>query len=175
MDTDSDDIKRPRYVGNGLAQSVRYSDEDRDLAYQLWAYQYSQDAMKVCNHLGAMEFPILVTDRTLRRWVENHKWHERIRQDLKSVAPAIHESNVLSIFIGAREAINFLREQTRGETVPSGPRTQGAGMLLVAAGYHGRGDRSVLESAMESSSRNMLKEDFQLLSDEELFVKRNAG
>lgn len=110
----------------------------RELAYQLWAYTCGRNATKVARVLGEdHDAPVPV--RTVQYWASADRWGDRVREDLASIAPDLHQTIVSELILGAVESARLLRRSV-GDDLPGSERpdkvqVQAAFGLLDRAGY----------------------------------------
>ncbi len=124
-------VALPTRTGHGR----RYPAETVEMAYQLWAFKHGRNAQSVSDELSTEDNPLPVA--TVYRWAKEQRWAERADREIRELAPAIHAANVTSLIAGGPEAIQALREVTRGEGDPltMGHRVKAAVAILDRTGY----------------------------------------
>ncbi len=118
--------------------STRYDDEARDLAWQLWGFKHSRNGEAVAREL--QETYPGIDGRTIRRWADEGTWAETIPQQIRALAPAIHEGILIDLMAGAAEGASYLRAAARGEERAVQARVTAAIALLDRYGLGPRTD-----------------------------------
>lgn len=116
--------------------SERWPDEVREMAYQLWAYTCGRNAARVCAVL-ADEHGHEVPLRTVQHWASDGSWSDRVREDLSSIAPDLHQTIVSELILGAVESARLLRRSVGDHAGdrPDKVQVTSALALLDRAGY----------------------------------------
>lgn len=98
-----------------------YKEDVQELAYQLWAFQCGRRVRDVAQELarGVHGDPAAVHERTIRRWIIDGGWVERVRQDIRSIAPDLTEQTIIDLIVGRREAVHYLRRVVKEANEPS--------------------------------------------------------
>lgn len=133
--------------------SDRWPDEVRELAYQLWAYTCGRNAVRVCAVL-ADEHDAPVPLRTVQHWASSEGWSDRVREDLSSIAPDLHQTIVSELILGAVESARLLRRSVgdhEGER-PDKVQVTSALALLDRAGYSPLGRVAPVQPATPPAS-----------------------
>jgi hypothetical protein len=128
----------------------RYSEETRELAYELWAFVAGENCEEVAALLAREEYgAVVVPARTVRDWVTRFGWVERLASELDALAPAIRAKTARELVLGGLDAARVLRRATRDD-VPPGAKPDkvavtAAVALLDRAGFSPLGRTSAPE------------------------------
>jgi hypothetical protein len=128
----------------------RYTDETRELAYELWAFVAGENCEEVAALLAREEYgAVVVPARTVRDWVTRFGWVERLATELDALAPAIRAKTARELVLGGLDAARVLRRATRDD-VPPGAKPDkvavtAAVALLDRAGFSPLGRTSAPE------------------------------
>lgn len=108
----------------------------RELAYQLWAYTCGRNATRVARVI-AEEHGSTVPARTIQYWASTDGWSSRVRDDLSSIAPDLHQTIVSELILGAVESARVLRRSVGDSDIDRPDKNQitAAFGLLDRAGY----------------------------------------
>lgn len=147
----------------------RYTDEERELGYELWAYVCGENAEEVAVMLGREG--ITVPGRTVRDWAVRYGWAERMATELDTLAPAIRARTARELVIGGLEAARTLRRSVRADLDP-GDRPDktaitAAVALLDRAGFSPLGRTAAPDVAAPDTGARALP-DVALLSLEDI-------
>lgn len=114
-----------------------WSEDTRELAYQLWAFVHGRSARAVAAAL-ATEHGAAVPVRTVQHWASSGRWSERAAAELSAIAPDLHAGIVADLVLGAIDAARTLRRSVAegaGTDRPDKVQVQAALALLDRAGY----------------------------------------
>lgn len=102
-------------------RAVRHSDDVKERAYQLWAFQASRRAKIVSDLLASGELgdPVDVTERTIRNWATDDGWADRVRRDLRAIAPDMQEQTIAELIMGALSGARYLRAVIEDRAEPN--------------------------------------------------------
>ncbi len=143
---------------------TRYTDEARELAYQLWAFKHGRNASSVAAAMQD-EHPGL-DERTVQRWAKDGDWVVKVRQDLTALAPAIQQAIITDLIAGAGEGAQHLRAVARGEAKAEPARVNACLGLLDRAGF---GPRPAQPIAPEPERAAILsREEIRSMTPEEM-------
>lgn len=119
-----------------MTTSDRWTDEVRELAYQLWAYTCGRNATRVARVMED-EHDVSVPVRTIQHWAATDDWSTRVRDDLSSIAPDLHQTIVSELILGAVESARVLRRSVGDSDADRPDKNQitAAFGLLDRAGY----------------------------------------
>jgi hypothetical protein len=134
----SERVADPAVVRFPSNVATRYPDEARDLARQLWGFKLSRNAEAVAREMQT-DYPG-IEGRTIRRWADDGRWAETITQQVRALAPAIHEGILIDLMVGAAEGAGYLRAAARGEERAVQARVTAAIALLDRYGLSPRTD-----------------------------------
>jgi len=108
-----------------LVKGQEYGSDIREWARQRWTWQHGRNAAAVAREMRS-RCPHIDAD-TVNRWAARDGWATKARDDLKALAPAIHESIVTDLIAGAGEAAAYVRTVVRGDDMsadyPRDPET----------------------------------------------------
>ena len=185
MDDDSGD-SLPMQTGDGIA--TRFSDEAREAAYQLWAFQYRGNAEKVSAALAKHDPPIKVDARSVQRWAKDGQWAIRKADDWRKIAPDLGRQTVIEADYGTLETAVRMREIVNDDTLltiettsPSGsvtrrqvPRT--ATKDRIAAGELLRKIGEFLRPTIQGQTEaRAIPSDLRTMTDEQLREAERNG
>lgn len=105
--------------------STRYSDEQREVAYQVWAYVAHRNSLKAARALLEGEFADLAgmtasvdqLGRTIRDWEARHGWNERADREIHAIAPALRVRVQMGLMLALPDAVSTIHEAIRGADV----------------------------------------------------------
>ena len=99
-------------MGN-FGSGFRWSDDVKELAFQVWAFRADRDAVKTTRLLNSTH-DVAVNVDTVRRWVRSADWHGRLQGTLRDVAPAIYEHSKFDLLRAAEAGGRYLRDILAG-------------------------------------------------------------
>lgn len=107
----------------------------KDLAYQLWAFECGRRVRDVVRLLKNGEYhdgePVLVDERTVRRWVHEGGWVQRVRDNIRQLAPDLNEQTVIDLVVGRRDAVRYLRRVVSEAEQPTPIQDQRRRVLTI--------------------------------------------
>lgn len=118
---------------------AEWPEEMRETAYQLWTFIHGRSCRAVAQAISA-EQRVALPPRTVQHWAATERWEERAAAELAAIAPAIHQSIVADLILGAQEAARTLRRSVAeddgsGAARPDKTQVQAALAILDRAGY----------------------------------------
>ena len=149
----------------------RYSQSEKDLAYQLWAFVCGRNAEKVSAAMktGDWGAAIDITSRTVRDWAVNGRWEERQREDMQRIAPDLRGGILTELLLAGKEAAEYARGVVRGTEVPEKTRATVSLAVLGMLGFTQQPkDSSQAMQALASPKVSDALPDLAKLSPEEL-------
>jgi hypothetical protein len=123
----------------------RFSDDIKEVAYQLWAFVCSRRVAAVSDLLASGQYgdAVEVSSRQVKRWEQSYAWSQRVSDDLKAIAPDIRQQTIAEIVFGALDGARYLRAVVDGrEERPSKERVTSALGLLDKAGLSHTGTKA---------------------------------
>lgn len=95
----------------------RYSEEIKELAYQLWAFKLSENAAEVCRALqdGRYGDPVDLTPQIVQYWARNG-WVERKQTEVREqYGPILEKIFTENMFMSLELVTKFRRQLEHGE------------------------------------------------------------
>jgi hypothetical protein len=94
---------------------LAYSEEVKERAYKLWAFEANRNANQVEKMLAQIEEVELgiaepVTARTIRYWASGDGWSERANSEVYAMAPELRYLSQTTLALASNEAAAVLRE-----------------------------------------------------------------
>lgn len=114
--------------GAGDPRGVRYSDRDKDAAYELWRTAGGRSIRRVAVMLG-------IAERTIRNWHDDHAWSARADTDDADDLPAIVHGARAIIAAELIPSILTVKAIRDGDRVDPKIRLAAAQWLAGLAGY----------------------------------------
>lgn len=98
---------------------VRYSDEIKEMAFQLWAFKYAENAAEVCRALNEGRFgdPVPVTPQIVQYWARNgwaERKHAEAREQYGPILERIFNENV---YLSLELITKFRRQIANDEAI----------------------------------------------------------
>lgn len=110
---------------------IRYPEETKERAYQLWAFLLGGNAEKVAAELAKLDPPVIVDGRTVRDWATRYQWAVRRADDWRRIAPDLSLQTVVETRYGLLEAARMARGIVASDDPKIGSRDRlAAGALL---------------------------------------------
>lgn len=99
---------------------TRYSDETKEIAYQLWAFATARNASEVARQLKTEEWGHLDVPReTVAYWAREYEWSKRADADVHSIAPNLRYQTFAELLFAGHDGARYIRRVVRGdEDVP---------------------------------------------------------
>ena len=114
--------------------SIRYSDDDRQLAYEVWALEAGQNTEKTSAILSA-QHGLSVDGRRIRDWRDRHSWETRYAAEVEAAAPMLRHRAFGILVVGSPEAAAYLRAVVTGQEQPEKTRVAAAFGILDRIGF----------------------------------------
>ncbi len=93
------------------ARGTRYTDEQKEIAYKVWAFQANRNAAKTARLLATMEDDsFTVTRRSVYDWSKEFHWEDRANRDLYSAAPSLRFKTQTALILSAPQAAELLQK-----------------------------------------------------------------
>ncbi len=108
-----------RIVDIQTAKSLPYDEETEALAYQLWAFKCGRRVKDVVRQLSTEERGRVPDEHTIRRWAREQGWAEKVRQDIRSIAPDLTEQTIVELILGRAESVTYLRKVVQEASEPT--------------------------------------------------------
>jgi hypothetical protein len=126
----------------------RHPAEYREWAYQLWAYVCGRNTVTVAKRL---KYPIEgdawtardIPAQTIVTWSRNDKWKDRVREEVRRIAPDLHETMMSNLIMASHEASRWLLDmmhdrvpmETKGDREQATVKLKAAMTVLDRTGY----------------------------------------
>jgi hypothetical protein len=141
--------------GRQVTYRGAYSDEARQLAYEVWSFRAGRNAAAAARILRAeCEETHAITDRVIRSWVTSEDWGSRANADLEELAPNIYGGIVTDLLHGVA-------------------RVTAANIALQASGFSPRTTGEQLQAPKQAS--NELKEFADAAEANRFWIKGGKG
>lgn len=136
----------PGYVSN--LDKEHHPPEYKEWAYQLWAYVCGRHAPTVHNRLlyplegdawPARDIPVI----TINSWSRNAKWKDRVRDEVRRIAPDMHETMMSNLIMASHEMSKWMLDMAHDrvplrnpvEIAAAGVKLKTAMTVLDRTGY----------------------------------------
>jgi len=123
-----------------------YGEEERELAFQVWAYQASRNVVHTARLL-LEQHELDIPRRTIQDWVEKGQWAIKRADSLRQLAPDLDQHVSLEIKLGSVDGVHLLRKVVQGDrdTIDLygrqlAPAVKAALGLVEMGGWHTKGD-----------------------------------
>lgn len=91
--------------------ATRYTDEQRELAFQVWTFRANRNAAEATRLLAEMgDEGFTVSRQMVAQWAREQGWDRRADQDLFAGAPRLRFGTQTELILAAPEAAAFLRK-----------------------------------------------------------------
>lgn len=95
---------------------VRYSDQLKELAYQLWAFVAGRSTKEVVRTLASGEYgeSVDVHRNTVDYWAREYKWTDRAEREIQAIAPNLRHQAFSELLFAGLDGAKYIRRVASG-------------------------------------------------------------
>jgi len=150
---------------------TRYSDETKEVAYQLWAFATSRNASEVARRLSDEEWgSVQITKDTVAYWAREYGWAERATKDVQSIAPDLRHQAFSELLFAGLEGSKYIRQVITGTVPPDKTRVLASIAAVDRIGFSpiGKGMPAIDAPQTTTTRRTYTKEELAKMTPDEL-------
>lgn len=114
---------------------TRYTDEQKETAYQLWAFVTSRNASETARILSQPEWQIDVPRETVAYWAREYNWAQRAADDVHKIAPDLRFQAFSELLFAGLDGAKYIRKVNAGEEPPDKYRITAAIAAVDRIGF----------------------------------------